>query len=164
ASAPYLYGPLHHEPRIQQLADDLTRAGLHPFPLPVGVMRDDAEPERQPCRRCAMCGGYPCKLAAKCDAETIAVAPALRYPNITLWTGATATRLETTGSARSVTTVHARRGDEEECSHGSIIVLAAGAITSAALLLRSASDRHPHGLATRSGVVGRHYMRHIKSS
>jgi choline dehydrogenase-like flavoprotein len=164
ASAPYAYGPLHHEPRIQQLADDLTHAGLHPFPLPVGIMRDDAAPERQPCRRCAMCGGYPCKVAAKCDAETIAVAPALQFPNVTLLTGAMVTRLETDASGRSVTMVHVRRGNEEERYHGSIIVLAAGAINSAALLLRSKSDRHPDGLANRSGVVGRHYMRHIKSS
>jgi choline dehydrogenase-like flavoprotein len=164
ASEPYAYGPLRHEPRIQQLADDLTRAGLHPFPLPVGIMRDDTEPERQPCRRCATCGGYPCKLAAKCDAETIVVAPALRYPNVTLLTGAMVTRLETNSSGRSVTTVHVRRGDQEDRYHGSIVVVAAGAINSAALLLRSASDRHPNGLANSSGMVGRNYMRHIKSS
>jgi choline dehydrogenase-like flavoprotein len=41
-----------------------------------------------------------------------------------------------------------------------LFVLSAGAINSAALLLRSANDRHPRGLANRSDVVGRHYMTH----
>ncbi|HKQ51964.1 MAG TPA: GMC family oxidoreductase, partial [Pyrinomonadaceae bacterium] len=34
---------------------------------------------------------------------------------------------------------------------------------SAALLLRSANDRHPNGLANSSDVVGRHYMGHVNS-
>jgi choline dehydrogenase-like flavoprotein len=164
ACKPYAYGPLRHEPRIQQLADDLTRTGLHPFPLPVGVMRDDAQPERQLCHRCRTCGGYPCKVAAKNDAETIAIAPLLRYPNVTLQTGALVTRLQTNASGRNVTTVHVRRNDQDEHYHGSIVVVAAGAINSAALLLRSASDNHPNGLANSSNTVGRYYMRHIKSS
>ena len=40
------------------------------------------------------------------------------------------------------------------------MVVACGAVNSAALLLRSANDQHPDGLANGSGVVGRHYMRH----
>jgi choline dehydrogenase-like flavoprotein len=40
------------------------------------------------------------------------------------------------------------------------VVVACGAVNSAVLLLRSANDRHPRGLANCSDVVGRHYMRH----
>jgi choline dehydrogenase-like flavoprotein len=36
-----------------------------------------------------------------------------------------------------------------------------GAINSAALLLRSANDKHPHGLANSSGLVGKRYMAHL---
>jgi choline dehydrogenase-like flavoprotein len=43
---------------------------------------------------------------------------------------------------------------------GDIVVVACGAVNSAALLLRSHSDTHPEGLANSSGVVGRHYIRH----
>ncbi len=45
-----------------------------------------------------------------------------------------------------------------------MVVVACGAINSAALLLRSASDKHPNGLANGSGVVGRHYMCHHNSA
>jgi choline dehydrogenase-like flavoprotein len=41
-----------------------------------------------------------------------------------------------------------------------LVALAAGAVNSAALLLRSASENCPAGLANRSGVVGRHFMNH----
>ena len=44
-----------------------------------------------------------------------------------------------------------------------IVVVSAGAINSAALLLRSANERHPRGLANSSDVVGRHYMGHVNS-
>ena len=55
-----------------------------------------------------------------------------------------------------------RNGGREEYSAG-VVVVSAGAINSASLLLRSANDRHPNGLANRSGVVGRHYMGHVNS-
>jgi choline dehydrogenase-like flavoprotein len=43
-------------------------------------------------------------------------------------------------------------------------VLSAGAINSAALLLASANDQHPHGVGNSSGVVGRNLMVHNNSS
>jgi choline dehydrogenase-like flavoprotein len=163
ASAPYRFPPLRHEPRIQQLVDDLTRLGHRPFPLPVGIMRDDADPRRSRCIRCDTCDGFPCLIHAKADAQVICVDPALEHPNVTLLTGAYVSRLETSASGREVTTVHVKRHGAQETYTASIVVVACGAINSAALLLRSASDRHPQGLANGSGVVGRHYMCHINS-
>ena len=43
----------------------------------------------------------------------------------------------------------------------SLVVVSCGAVNSAALLLRSANDKHPHGLANSSGLVGRRYMAHL---
>jgi choline dehydrogenase-like flavoprotein len=56
-----------------------------------------------------------------------------------------------------------RKGEIERYS-ADVVVVAAGAINSAALLLRSASDRHPNGLANGSDVVGRHLMMHNNSA
>jgi choline dehydrogenase-like flavoprotein len=71
------------------------------------------------------------------------------------------TRLETDPSGRSVTAVVTELDDGESVRFSAdIVVVACGAVNSAALLLRSATDRHPDGLANGSGVVGRHYMRH----
>jgi choline dehydrogenase-like flavoprotein len=161
---PYPYPAVSHEPRIQQLADDLTRAGYHPFPLPVGIMLDEDRPHDSQCIRCATCDGFPCLVQAKADAHVTCVVPALRHPNVTLLTGAYVERIETSSTGREATEVVVERSGNIERYRGDIIVVACGAINSAALLLRSANSHHTGGLANGSGVVGRHYMCHNNSA
>jgi choline dehydrogenase-like flavoprotein len=163
ASAPYRYPVVQHEPRIQQLSDDLTRNGLRPFHVPLGIMLDEASPAKSRCIRCDTCDGFPCLVNAKSDAQIVCVDPALEYPNVSLLTNATVTRLLTSVSGREVIGVEVQRGTAKEVIGADIVVSSCGAINSAALLLRSASDRHPRGLANGSGVVGRHYMGHVNS-
>lgn len=166
ASGEYQFPPVAHEPRIQELADGLTRLGRHPFPLPVGLLLDEVNGQPLRTSRCVKCSafdGFPCPLLAKADAEVICVTPALEHPNVTLLTRAHVDRLETSASGREVTTVHVTREGQREQFAADVVVVACGAVNSAALLLRSASDRHPRGLANGSDVIGRHYMRHNNS-
>jgi choline dehydrogenase-like flavoprotein len=165
ASAPYRYPAVQHEPRIQQLHDDLVRCGVRPFHVPLGIMLDEAAPATSRCIRCDTCDGYPCLVHAKSDAQVVCVDPALAHPNVTLMTNATVNRLLTSASGREVVGVEVKRAIDRgvEVVSGDIVVSSCGAINSAALLLRSATDRHPAGLANGSGVVGRHYMGHINS-
>jgi choline dehydrogenase-like flavoprotein len=152
-----------HEPRLAQLAEDFAAAGARPFHTPLGVMLDERNPRASRCIRCNSCDGYPCLVKAKADAQVVAVEPALRHPNVTLLTHAQVVRLETSASGREVTRVVVQReGAREEYTAG-LVVVSCGAINSAALLLRSASEAHPLGLANGSGVVGRHYMGHVNS-
>jgi len=72
----YKYPALSHEPRIQQLHDDLRRTGRHPFHLPVGVMLDEQNRHRSKCIRCGNCDGFACPLNAKCDAQVFQCAHA----------------------------------------------------------------------------------------
>lgn len=165
ASAQYACPPVEHEPRIQQLSDDLAKAGLHPFHLPIGVNLTQDENGRathdSACIRCDRVDGFPCLMGAKSDAQVICVDPALTYDNVTMVTDAEVRRLETDPTGRTVTKVVAELNDgATEEFNADIVVVAAGAVNSAVLLLRSASDRHPGGLANSSDVVGRHYMRH----
>ncbi|HKY33200.1 MAG TPA: GMC family oxidoreductase [Candidatus Polarisedimenticolia bacterium] len=161
SSGPYPHPPVSHEPRIQKLSDDLAAMGLRPFHVPLGVMLDEGSPRTSRCIRCGTCDGHPCLIGAKADAQTICVDPALARPNVTLLTDALVERLETSLSGREVTGVVVRRGGALERYSAGIVVASCGAINSAALLLRSANDRHPQGLANGSGMVGRHYMGHI---
>ncbi len=163
ASAPYLHPPVSHEPRIQQLSDDLARLGCRPFHVPLGVMLDERNRRQSKCIRCATCDGHPCLVQAKSDAQVVCVDPALAHPNATLLTGAYVSRLETSPSGREVTRVLVEREGVKAAYSADIVVVSAGAINSAALLLRSMSDQHPRGLANGSDVVGRHYMGHINS-
>ena len=163
-SSPYPYPAVSHEPRIQRLHDDFAKAGLNPFHLPVGVMLDEADPERSPCIRCSKLDGFPCMVEAKADAHVCAVRPALRHENVTLLTNARVERLETDESGSTVTGVIVDRDGVPERYQANVVVVSAGAVNSAALLLRSANEAHTQGLANSSGVVGRHYMSHINSA
>ncbi len=163
ASGPFPYAPVSHEPRIQQLHDDLSAQGLKPFHVPLGVMLDEENPHKSRCIRCETCDGHPCLVQAKSDAHVCGIEPALTHSNVTLLTGALVRRLETSASGREVTGVIVERQGSEERYRGAIVVVSCGAINSAALLLRSRNERHPRGLANASDVVGRHYMGHINS-
>jgi len=163
ASRPYPFPAVSHEPRIQQLHDDLVAQGHQPFHVPLGIMLDEQQPAQSRCIRCETCDGHPCLVHAKADAEVLCIEPALAHPNVSLLTNAYVSQLETSPSGREVRTVVVERGGQTERYSADIVVVSCGAINSAALLLRSASDRHPRGLANGSDVVGRHYMGHVNS-
>ncbi len=160
ASAPYPFRAVSHEPRIQQLSDDLAAAGLHPFHAPCGVRVDEANMPYSMCVRCENCDGFPCLVHAKSDAEVISMRPALEHPNVTLLTGAEAIRLETNPDGTEVSGVVVKVDGHEETFQSGIVVVSCGAANSAKLLLASANDRHPRGLANGSDQVGRNYMFH----
>jgi choline dehydrogenase-like flavoprotein len=161
-SKQYPWPPVSHEPRIQQLSDALEAGGYHPFPAPCGIMLNEADQAISHCIRCATCDGYPCMVHAKADADVVAVRPLLDADNVTLLVNSEVIRLDTDASGRTVTGVVVSReaGRTEETFRGSVVVLAAGAANSAKILLNSASDAHPRGLANGSDQVGRNYMFH----
>ncbi len=160
ASAPYPFPPVSHEPRIQEIADALTRSGYHPAYAPCAVLLDEADPSNSRCIRCSTCDGFPCLVHAKADAETIAVRPALRHPNVEMLTHAHVRRLESSANGREVTGVIVDHNGQQETYTGDIVVASCGAANTARLLLMSASEAHPSGLANGSDMVGRHYMFH----
>ncbi len=159
-SAPYPWPAVSHEARIQQISDSLAKGGYHPFHAPCGIMLDEARRPASTCIRCGTCDGYPCLVHAKADAEVIAVRPLLGQPNVTLLTGAEVLQLETDPGGRSITGVVVSRDGNREVYQGDIVVVSAGAANSAKLLLNSANDAHPQGLANGSDQVGRNYMFH----
>ena len=167
-SEAFPHPPLPHDERIERLARDFEGLGHRPFPLPMGVrLNEDEDPEGPFLLRelyealgHEAFDGYPDLTAMKADAETICLRPALDYDNVTLRTGAYAERLETNASGREVTAVVIQTDHGPERVTGDIVVSSCGAINSAALLLRSANDQHPDGLANGSDQVGRNYMAH----
>ncbi|MBV1853720.1 GMC oxidoreductase [Catellatospora tritici] len=160
ASAAYPFPAVSHEPRIQQLSDDLAAAGYHPFHAPCGIRLNETNMPYSVCVRCESCDGFPCPLHAKSDAEVFGVRPALEQSNVELLTHAEVVRLETNAAGTAVTTVVVDHEGHEERYSADIIVVAAGAANSAKLLLQSATDKHPRGLANGSDQVGRNYMFH----
>ena len=157
---PYPFAAVHNDPPIERLKTHWQNQGWKPFSLPLGVRLDQANPVTSRCIKCKTCGGFPCLVKAKSDARTLAVEPLLNLPNVTLLTGRKVTRLETDASGRTVTDVVCATEHGEERWRGDIVVVAAGAANTAALLLSSANAAHPNGLANGSDQVGRNYMFH----
>src|SRR3954451_3263120 len=162
-SGEFPYPAVSHEPRIQQLHDDFERTGHRPFHLPVGVDLDESDPEAGRCVRCDRFDGFPCLADGKADDHVLCVRLALTQPNVKLRTHARVQRLETDAGGRSITSVVVDRKGSEERYTADVVVVSCGAVNSAALLLRSASEQHPRGLANGSDQVGRNYMAHINS-
>jgi choline dehydrogenase-like flavoprotein len=159
-SKQYPWPPVSHEPRIQEISDALAGGGYHPFQAPCGILLDEADRARSTCIRCTWCDGYPCLVHAKSDAETIAVRPLLMAPNVTLLVRTEVVKLETDPTGRTVTEVVVSRDGDREVYSADVVVVSAGATNSAKLLLRSANEHHPNGLANGSDQVGRNYMFH----
>ena len=157
---PYPYPAVHDDPGIARLRSHLEDQGWKPFSLPLGVNLDQEHPVTSACIKCKTCGGYPCLVKAKSDARTLAIEPLLGLPNITLLTGRKVTKLETDGLGRTVTEVVCDTAQGEERWTGDIVVLAAGAVNTACILLGSANGAHPNGLANGSDQVGRNYAFH----
>ena len=160
ASAPYPFPAVSHEPRIQQLSDDLAAAGYHPFHAPCGIRLNEANMPYSACVRCANCDGFPCAVHGKSDADVLGVRPALEHSNVELLTNAQVVKLETNADGTAVTEVVVEHNGERETYSGDLVVLACGAANTAKLLLVSANDKHPQGLANGSDQVGRNYMFH----
>src|SRR5436309_3895350 len=130
----------------------------------MGVRTNEKTMHSSPCIRCDTCDGYPCLVGAKYAADVSAVRPAMREPSVTLVTEAKVLRLHTDSSGREVTGVVADVKGEVTMFTGDIVVVSCGAVNSSALLLRSANDRYPEGLANSSDQVGRNLMKHVLGS
>ena len=154
----YPYEPVPHAPEMAAIVDRLREQGLHPSPLPLGLLRVG---EDDGCILCNTCNSFVCKLHAKSESDVCCVRPAVSRPNVTLWTNTTATRLITAPSGRKVEAVEIERDGVTDRVHAPLVVVSCGAVNSAALLLRSANDKHPTGLANSSGLVGVRYMAHL---
>ncbi len=159
STSPYPHPPIEPEPRIKELYDDLRAIGHRPFPIPLGVRLDASDPAAAP-YRLSQFDGYPDLTEVKADSHVVALKPILPRRNVTIMTSALVERLQTTIDGRDVSEVIIVKDGKRMSFRADIVVLACGAINSAALLLRSANDQHPRGLANSSGLVGRNYMCH----
>lgn len=164
ARAAYPYPPVQHEPSMQVIAGALKDLGYAPFNLPLGLRLNEVDQTLSDCIRCDTCDGFPCMVDGKADAEVNCINPTRQLANVTLLTGAKVVKLHTSESGKEVTGVEAEVGDRTQTFAGNLVVVACGAINSAALLLRSANDAHPNGLANSSDQVGRNFMKHLATT
>jgi choline dehydrogenase-like flavoprotein len=158
----YPYPAFSNEPRMAEIEAAVKKLGVRTFPIPLGLKRDAANPVESKCIRCDTCDGYPCLVHAKSDADINCIREIMHLPNVTLMTNARVLRLLTNAEGTSVTAVEVQHADSAAVAQheGSIVAVCAGAVNSAVILLRSANEKHPNGLANGSDQVGRNFMYH----
>jgi choline dehydrogenase-like flavoprotein len=128
----------------QKLMAASRAGGLRPFRLPLAI-------DASRCARCDMCAGFLCPHGARRSAAQVLDA-AVAGGNVTIRINTEVERLTTRGDGQiDGVVLRARGGQRREFLRARCYVLAAGAIGSPAILLRSGIDG-PH--------VGRHYMMH----
>lgn len=150
----YPHAAIPDEPDITDLRKRLKAAGLHPSSIPLGVDIDGWLAAGK-----TTWDAYPNTCGAKMDAETCGLKTALTYANVELRTGCRVTKLHENADG-SISGVETKTGEQSEILSAPIIVVAAGAVQTAALLLASANDKNPNGLANRSDQLGRNFMNH----
>ena len=159
---PYTHPPMTHDPEIKALKGRLTLQGFRPFAMPIATERDDTNIPESTCVRCRTCGGFPCLRQAKSDGRKM-VSRALKSKTVELITGAQgAAPGDRARCGKSVSAVVYETPDGEKRVSGDIVVLAAGAINSAAFYCVRRTRDHPNGLANGSDQVGRNYMFHTR--
>ncbi len=160
----YLYPPVSHEPRIAALDKAFQAKGLNPFYLPLSVKLNEKDAFLSECIRCNTCDGFPCLIDAKSDADINCIRPAMQNTHVKVITEAKVNKLHTSASGREITAVETEIDGEKQLFSGDIVVVACGAVNSSVLLLNSANEQHPQGLANRSDQVGRNFMKHLAAA
>ncbi|MEP7452924.1 GMC family oxidoreductase [Phyllobacterium sp. SB3] len=158
-STHYKFPPVPDEAPISLLRQRLKTAGVHPFSLPLGVDIDTWLSHGK-----TPWDAHPNSFNGKMDAETTALAAALKHDNVTIQTNSRVTNLETALDGKTITAVHYETGGQRFVIKPKLVILSAGAVQSAVLLLRSANNANPAGLANRSDQVGRNFMNHNLSA
>ncbi len=157
----YPYPALPFEPRMAEVSEAIRRQGFNPAPIPLAIRLPQDHNGRQSDRlQIELYDGYPDPTGAKGDSHEVGIQGALQYPNVTLLRNRKALKINTDKSGRRAVSVTVAHDGMEETYSADTIVAACGAINSAALLLRSANEKHPGGLANSSGQVGRNLMIH----
>ena len=130
-------------------------------PLLINSVPRDGRPA---CAQCGSCVGFACPVDAKNGTQNTVIARALATGRCRLVTSATVTRVDTDarGTVTGVTVVDATKpGAAPVQARARRVVLCAGAIETARLLLLSATASEPEGLGNASGMVGRNLQGHF---
>ena len=161
SSEPYPFPPIAHEPRMQEIFDNLKKAGINPAPIALGVRLPTDNTTQKATVNLSLFDGYPDPTETKADSHVVCLNKILDDDNVTLITNHTVEKLRTDPSGKKIEEVVCKNKDGEEITFkGKTIIVSCGAINSAALLLKSKSEQHPNGLANSSGMVGRNLMIH----
>ncbi len=149
----YPDGPVPDEADVTDLRERLTAVGLSPASLPLAVDLGKWLAAGQ-----TTWDAYPNTCGGKSDGETI-LQEAQTKGLVELRTESVAEQLELDADGKVAAVLYRQNGALKRIA-APVVVLAAGAVQTAALLLRSATESCSAGAANSSDQVGRNFMNH----
>ncbi len=155
---PFQTGPLPHGVFAEVTGKGLDRLGWHWWPMPCAII---SEPYmgRLPCNNCGNCQSG-CPRGSLADVAVTHWPVAIRA-GVRLLLNARVLQIETDASGRATGVIYVdRKTGEQHRQTGDVVIIAANGVGTPRLLLNSASNRHPNGLANSNDMVGRHLMHH----
>jgi choline dehydrogenase-like flavoprotein len=158
----YPMPPIPDNPQRQILSPAAQKLGWPSFPVPMLINTTNYN-NRPACIQCGNCIGHACPSDSKNGTQNTMIARALATGNCTLLTSAMAQRIETDHLGKVTGVAFLSDSDDipRPCTaRAKTVVVSAGAIETARLLLNSTSSHHPQGLGNHSDQVGRHLQGH----
>jgi choline dehydrogenase-like flavoprotein len=161
-SRPHPMPPLSTTREFEILHPAATRLGWHPFNLPLFINSVPYN-NRSDCMRIRWCVGYACERGAKNGTHNTVIPAALATGLCELRTHCQAREILIGERGRATGVRYHDAEDRLQEQPASLVVVAAGAIESARLLLNSRSPLFPAGLGNRHDWVGRNLQGHTYS-
>jgi choline dehydrogenase-like flavoprotein len=151
--------PLPPNREYEILKPAALRKGWHPFDIP--MLRNSVPYNgRGPCMRCRWCVGFACEVNAKNGTQNTAIPAALATGLCELRTDAMAREIVLDARGHATAVIYFDADDRLQTQPARLVVVSAGAIETARLLLNSKSRLHPSGLGNRYDWVGRNLQGH----
>jgi len=151
--------PLPPNREYQILKPAALRKGWHPFDIP--MLRNSVPYNgRGPCMRCRWCVGFACEVDAKNGTQNTVIPAALKTGLCELRTDSTAREIVLDARGQAIAVTYFDADDRLQTQPARLVVVSAGAIETARLLLNSKSRLHPNGLGNRYDWVGRNLQGH----
>jgi choline dehydrogenase-like flavoprotein len=118
---------------------------------------------RPGCINCGFCMGFGCEVSAKSSTLAAMIPQAEASGNCEIRAECAVFRIETNSQGRADEVLYYDPDGNERSQKARAVIVSANGAETARLLLNSASDTYPDGLANSSGFVGRNLMHNSHS-
>jgi choline dehydrogenase-like flavoprotein len=152
--------PLAPTNREYQVLHPAAKAlGLHPFDIP--MLRNSVPYNgRRSCMRCRWCVGFACEVNARTGTHNTVIPNALATGLCELRTQAMVKEIQLDDRGRATGVAYFDDGGRLQEQPADMVIVSAGAVESARLLLTSRHRLFPNGLGNRNDWVGRNLQGH----
>ena len=156
-SRPFPMPPLPIKSSGVLLEKAAKELGLHAQVEPLAIL---SQPHngRAPCIKCGYCMFFGCEVGAKSSTLATMIPLAEASGHCEIRAESAVFRIETDGNGRASEVLYYDAAGNERAQKVKAVIISANGAETARLLLSSASERHPDGLANSSGFVGRNLM------